>query len=193
MIRTLVCAVAALLLVGVLFAEDEKPAAKGDSVKEKSPEAVKKEGKDETKNGDPETKGDVLKGKSPEGVKKEGKEGLKKGDPEAKKVPTEKGIKKEGKKSDGGGQKGLLNKIGIESGVVKLSVNGKEYEFPVNDNTVAFIRTEERDGKQVVMGIQLANATEGKKKGGDKTEMKKKEGQNSDERPIEKPKEKSPE
>lgn len=207
MIRTLVCAVGLLLLAGVLLADDEKPEAKGDVPKEKSSEPVQKNGKEKVKKGDPEVKGDAVKVKSPDSVKqdgkegfkktepgakgdvvkgkgsepgkKEAKEGFKKGQPEAKKVPTEKGLLKEGKAA-GGGQKGLLNKIGVEGGIVKLSVNGQEYEFPVTDKTAAVVTTQEQDGKQVVMGIYLVNATEGFKKGGET-----KEGKNPKEQPIE--------
>lgn len=98
--------------------------------------------------------------------------------------------RKEGARSDGGGQKGRLAKIAVESGVVKLSVDGKEYEFTTTDNTFAVLRTVERDGKQVVVAVQLVNG-EGAKGGGEKraekTEAVKKEQlKSADDKPAEK-------
>jgi hypothetical protein len=73
-------------------------------------------------------------------------------------------------------------------------VNGTDYEFPVTDNTAAIVTTQERDGKQVVTGIQLVNWTEGPKKGEGKKDASKKEAQkSSDEAPAEPPKPKTSE
>ncbi len=162
MIRTVFFAFACLLFVGVLAAQEKKPEGKADAVKKASPDAVKKEGQ--------------------QPIKKEA--------PGEQKKQLKEGVKKEGVKPEGGSQKGRLTKIGVESGVVKLVLDGKEYEFPVTDNTFAVLKTMERDGKQVVVGLQLMNVNEGAKPAGDKKELVKKEGQkNPGEKQIQKPKE----
>lgn len=190
MTRTLVCAAASLLLVGILFAEDDKP--KGDAGNENGSAVVKKEGKEGAPKGDPEAKADGGKKKGPDAGKKAAQEGVKKGDPGAKKERPDKVARKEGKKAEGGGQKGVLNKIGVEGGVVTLSVNGTDYEFPVANNTAAVVTTQERDGKQVVTAIYLVNAGDGTEKGGEKKAGPKNPGEQPIEMKYRKPQEETP-
>lgn len=163
MIRTRLCAAASLLLVGVLYAED----------KEKNVNPDKK----------PEVKADVVKEKSPDSPKKEGKEA-----PDAAKKPTNEVIKKEGAKSEGGLQKGRVEVKRIENGIITFSVNGHEYQFAVTENTHGSLKIRNRDGKDVVVSLQLDNYSDGNKKDVEKKNaVNKEQPKNPGTEPIGKP------
>jgi hypothetical protein len=154
MIRTMLCAIAGVLLTGSLYAQE----------KEKKPDA----------------KAEVVKEKNPDGAKKVVKEEVKKDAPDAKKKVIKEGAVKEGAKGEAAGHKGRLTKLTLESGIIRVTVDGKEFEFPVTETTFVALRASEHDGKQVVHGLQLFNASEEPKADGVKKQQFKKEAPKND-------------
>lgn len=76
-----------------------------------------------------------------------------------------------GLRGDGEGHRGRVSKATLESGVLKIMLDGKEYEFTIGDKTRAMIRTMEKDGKEEVVGLMMMNGdrqqvqgTKGKKR-----------------------------
>lgn len=67
-----------------------------------------------------------------------------------------------GFRNDAAGHRGKVTKAIMENGVLKLTLDGKDYEFAVGDHTHAMLRTAEKDGKEVIVGVQMFNA-EGRK------------------------------
>lgn len=63
-----------------------------------------------------------------------------------------------GTRAEGIGHRGRVTKATIENGVIKITLEGKEYEFAIGENTRAMLRTVEKDGKEVVVGLNLSNA-----------------------------------
>lgn len=125
--QALVGMAASVMLVGTLFAEDDKPAAAPEKKADATANEVKKEST--------ETKTEPA---SPQNARRQRVKG------------------------EGGGHRGKVTKASIESGVLKVTLNGKDYEFPVGDHTRAMLRTTEKEGKEVVVGVQLSNG-EGRK------------------------------
>jgi len=72
--------------------------------------------------------------------------------------------RRRGFRNDAHGHHGKVTKANVENGVLKLTVDGKEYELAVGDHTHAMVRTAEKDGKEVIVGVQMFNA-EGHKGG----------------------------
>lgn len=60
-------------------------------------------------------------------------------------------------RGEGGGHRGKVSKASIENGVLKVTLNGKDYELAIGDQTHAMIRTTEKDGKDVVVAVQMSN------------------------------------
>ncbi len=77
---------------------------------------------------------------------------------EPKTEPTSpRGGRRPGMRGDAPGHRGKVTKASLENGVLKLQLDGKDYEFAVGDQTHAFLRTAEKDGKEVVEGVWLSN------------------------------------
>lgn len=62
-----------------------------------------------------------------------------------------------GTRAEGTGHRRKVTKASIENGVIKITVEGKEYEFAIGDQTHAMLRTVEKDGKDVVVGLSFFN------------------------------------
>lgn len=121
--HALVGMVASLLLVGTLFAEDEKPTVVPGKKADSPASEVKKE--------TPETKTEPARSRN---------------------------AARQRVRGEGGGHRGKVTKANLENGVFKLTLDGKDYEFAIGDRTHAILRTMEKDGKEVVVGVHLSNA-----------------------------------
>jgi hypothetical protein len=62
-----------------------------------------------------------------------------------------------GGKRFGEGHHGRVGKAALENGVLKVTVDGKDYELRIGDRTHAVIRTADKDGKEEVIGVMLMN------------------------------------
>ncbi len=163
MLRVLAYALVCLLVTHTLIADEKKPEGKPEAAKKVLKEGVKKDAPEGSKKVVKDVKKDAHVGQNKvvkEGVKKEAFD--KKPDDAA--VAKKKQIKAQSVKTEFGAvQKGKLTNLTVDGKVLKFAVEGKEYEFPLSDNSFAVLKTTEREGKSVVLGLQVSNFSEGVK------------------------------